>query len=101
VFARVHTLETSREQHAVDLEIVRDEYLPWLRDSTGFRGLIGLVDAEHEKALVITLWADEKALADSAGVGDELSRLATNVSGSRRRSLESFEVTVFELRPDP
>ena len=101
MFARVHTLETSREQHAVDLEIVRDEYLPWLRDSTGFRGLIGLIDAEHDKALVITLWANKKALADSAGVGDELSRLATNVSGSRRRSLESFEVTLFELRSDP
>jgi len=101
VFARLHTIETSREQHEVGLEIVRNEYLPWLRDSTGFRGLIGLVDEEHEKALVITLWADEAALAASADVGDRLSRLAATASGSTRRSLESFQVTLFEVHADP
>ena len=101
MFARLHTLETTREQHEVGLEIVRDEYLPWVRDSTGFRGLIGLVDDEHEKAIVITLWADETALEESAAAGDQLSRLAAAASGSRRRSLESFEVTLFEVRPDP
>jgi hypothetical protein len=101
LFARIHTIETSREQYAVGLEIIRDEFLPWLRDSTGFRGLIGLVDEPHEKALVITLWADEKALDESADVGDRLSRMAMTVSGSERRSLESFQVTLFEVNADP
>jgi hypothetical protein len=100
VFARLHTIETSRERHEVGLEIVRDEYLPWLRDSTGFRGVIGLVDEQWEKALVITLWADESALDESAEVGDRLGRLAANVSGSERRSLESFQVTLFEVQAD-
>jgi hypothetical protein len=101
MFARLHTIETSRERYAVGLEIIRDEFLPWLRDSTGFRGLIGLVDDEWETALVITLWADESALDESAEVGDRLGRLAATVSGSERRSLESFQVTLFEVQADP
>ena len=100
MFARVHTVQATREQHEVGLEIVREEYLPWVRDSTGFRGLLGLLDEEQEKALVITLWADEASLEDSAEAGDRLSQLAARVSGSSRRSLESYEVTLFELLPD-
>jgi hypothetical protein len=72
-----------------------------VRDSSGFRGLIGLFDEEREKSIVITLWADEKTLDESADAGDRLSLLAASVSGSRRRSLESFEVTLFEVLPDP
>ena len=97
MFARLHTIETSREQYAFGFEIVRDEYLPWVRDSTGFRGLIGLVDEEREKAIVVTLWADETALDESAAAGDQLSRLAADASGSKRRSLESFKVALFEV----
>ncbi|CAN5231098.1 hypothetical protein BH18ACT12_BH18ACT12_19150 [soil metagenome] len=44
MFARVHTLETTPEQHDRGLEIVRDQLLPWLRDSTGFIGLVRLAD---------------------------------------------------------
>ena len=97
VFARLHTIETTREQHEVGLEIVRDEFLPWVRESNGFRGLIGLVDEANEKAVVLTLWRDETALEESEAAGDKLSRLASMVSGSTRRSLESFEVTLFEV----
>jgi hypothetical protein len=101
VYARLHTIETKREQHEVGLEIVRDEFLPWVRDSTGFRGVIGLFDEEQEKALVITLWADETSLEESAAAGDRLSGQAAAVSGSTRRSIESFEVTLFEIRDEP
>jgi hypothetical protein len=97
VFARLHTLETTREQHEVGLQIVREEFLPWTRDSSGFRGLIGLVDEAGEKALVLSLWSDRAALDASADAGDELSRLAAAVSGSTRRSLETFEVTLFDV----
>jgi hypothetical protein len=101
VFARVHTIESDRQQYDFGLEIIREEYLPWVRDSSGFRGLIGLFDEEREKSIVITLWADEKTLDESADAGDRLSLLAASFSGSRRRSLESFEVTLFEVLPDP
>ena len=96
MFARLHTLQMTREQHELGMEIIRDEFLPWVRDSTGFRGLIGLLDEEHEKSIVITLCADETTLDESADVGDRLSRLGAAATGSTRQSLESFEVTLFE-----
>ena len=97
MFARLHTIETTEDQHELGLTMVRDELLPWARASSGFRGLIGLVDKAHEKAMVLTLWSDEAALEESATAGDRLSQLAAAASGSTRRSLESFEVTLFEL----
>ena len=97
MFARLHTIDVTREQHEVGLRIVRDEFLPWARESSGFRGLIGLVDEKREKALVLTLWSDRAALDKSAEAGDELSRLGSEVAGSTRRSLESFEVTLFDV----
>jgi hypothetical protein len=97
VFARLHTIETTREQYGFGLDIITDEYLPWVRDSSGFRGLIGLFDEEQQKAIVITLWADETTLDESAEAGDRLSLLASAASGSTRRSLENFEVALFEV----
>ena len=97
MFARLHTIETTREQFGFGLDIIRDEYLPWVRDSSGFRGLIGLFDEEQQKAIVITLWADETTLDESAEAGDRLSLLASAASGSTRRSLENFEVALFEV----
>jgi hypothetical protein len=98
VFARMHTLETTREKHEIGLGIVREEFLPWIREATGFVGLIGLVDENHEKAYVLTLWRDEAALEASAEAGDKLSGLASAVTGSKRRSLENYEVTLFDIR---
>ena len=99
MFARIHTLETTPEQHAQGLKLVRDELLPWARDSTGFRGLIGLTDPERGITLVLTLWADAEALESSLPAADELSALAAEAVGVNRRGLDSYEVSLFEV-PD-
>jgi hypothetical protein len=98
VFARIHTLETTPEQFERGLEVVREELLPWAAESTGFRGLIGLTDRERGRTLVVTLWADQDALDASAGPADRLSRLASEFSGATRRALESYEVTLFDVK---
>jgi hypothetical protein len=97
VFARLHTLKTTPESHERGLQIVREELLPWTRESSGFRGLIGLLDRASGKSLVLTLWADEEALERSAEAGERLSGLAAQVSGSQRESIESYEVTFFDV----
>ena len=97
MFARLHTIETTPEQHEVGLEIVKEEFLPWARETTGFRGLIAFADKARKKAIVVSLWSDEGALDASEAAGDQLSRLAAEAAGSTRRSLESFEVTFFEV----
>ena len=97
MYARLHVLQTTPEQHDHGLEIVRDQVLPWLRDSTGYRGLIRLADAAAGKTLVITLWADEESLRASAGAGDRLSELTAETTGATRLALEQYEATLFDV----
>jgi hypothetical protein len=97
VFARIHTLETTPEQHAQGLQLVRDQLLPWARDSSGFRGLIGLTDAGRGVTLVVTLWADAGTLASSADAADNLSVLAAEAVGATRLSLDSYEISLYEV----
>jgi heme-degrading monooxygenase HmoA len=97
VFARLHALQTSPEQHDLGLEIVRDQLLPWLRDSSGFRGLIRLWNPDDAKTLVITLWADEESLLASAEAGDRFGELAAETVGTTRLALEDYEVSLFDV----
>ncbi len=95
MFARVHTLETTPEGHDRGLELLR-EILPWLRESTGFRGVIRLAAPDRSKSMTITLWADEAAMLESAEAAKGLGTLAAEASGSKRIALDDFEVTFFE-----
>jgi hypothetical protein len=97
VYARLHVLQTTPEQHDHGLEIVREQLLPWLRDSTGYRGLIRLADPAAGKTLVITLWADEESLRASAEAGDRLSELTAETTGATRLALEQYEATLFDV----
>jgi hypothetical protein len=97
--ARLHTLETTPEAYEQGLEIIRDQLLPWARDSTGFRGLIGLVDRTRETSLILTLWADREALELSAPAAKELSRLTATVTGANVQSIDEYEVGLLEVAP--
>jgi hypothetical protein len=93
----MHVLQTTPEQHDLGLEIVRDQLLPWLRDSSGFRGLIRLATPGGGKTLVITLWADKESLLASADAGKKLGELTTETVGGTRLALEDYEVTLFDV----
>ena len=97
MFARLHASQTTREQHDLGLEIVRDQLLPWLRDSSGFRGLIRLWNPAEEKTLVLTLWADEESARASAAAGDRLGELTAETVGTTRLALEDYEVSLFDV----
>jgi heme-degrading monooxygenase HmoA len=97
VLARLHALRTTPEQHDLGLEIVRDQLLPWLRDSSGFRGLIRLWNPAESKTLVITLWADEESLKASAEAGIHLGELTAETVGTTRLALEDYEVSLFDV----
>jgi hypothetical protein len=96
VFARMHTVETTAEGHDRGLELLRHELLPWLRESTGFRGLLRLATPDRSKMVVITLWADEAALLETAEAGRGLGALAAEAAGSKRIALEDYEVTFLD-----
>jgi len=95
VFARMHTLETTPEGEEQGLELFR-EILPWLCESTGFRGALRLASPDRSKSITITLWADEAAMLASAEAAKGLGALAAEASGSKRLALEDYEVTFFE-----
>ena len=97
MFARVHTLETTPESHDEGLRIITEQLLPWARESSGFRGIVGLTDRNRETTLLITLWEDEESLRASEPAGDELGKLTASVTGATRRSLDDFQVTLFEV----
>jgi hypothetical protein len=97
VLARLHALQTTPEQHDLGLEIVRDQLLPWLRDSSGFRGLIRLWNPSESKTLVITLWADEESLRASAVAGNRFGELTAETVGTTRLALEDYEVSLFDV----
>lgn len=97
MFARIHTLETTPEQHDEGREIVVEQILPWLRDSSGFRGMIRFAHPDKSKTLVVTLWADEESLKASAEAGAEFSDLSSAATGASRLALEDYEAEFFDV----
>jgi hypothetical protein len=96
VFARLHTLQTTAETHDRGVELL-DEVLPWLRESTGFRGMLRLASPDRSKTLVLTFWADEASIAESEAAGRSVGGAAAEAAGSKRVALEDFEVTFVDL----
>ena len=97
MFARVHVLQTTPEQSEAGLEIFREQLLPWLRDTSGYRGLIRLVDKDNDRTLVISLWADEESMQASTEAVVKLAELTAENVGATRLGLEHYEATVFDL----
>jgi hypothetical protein len=97
MFARVHVLQTTPEQHDEGLELVRDQLLPWLRDSSGYRGLIRLADRAGGKTLVVTLWAGQESLDASAEAGTRLGELTAENVGATMLAVEQYEATLFDV----
>ncbi|MGE5273790.1 MAG: hypothetical protein ACM3QU_08535 [Verrucomicrobiota bacterium] len=91
----MHTLETTPESHDRGLELLQ-EVLPWLRESTGFRGLIRLASPDRSKTVVITLWADEAAMRETSEAGRDMGALVAETAGTTRVALEDLEVTFLD-----
>jgi heme-degrading monooxygenase HmoA len=97
MFARIHTLQTTPEQHDEGREIVIEQILPWLREASGFRGLIRLANRDKSKTLVVTLWADEEALAASTEAAEQFTELSSAATGAQRLALEEYEAEFLDL----
>jgi heme-degrading monooxygenase HmoA len=95
--ARIHTLETTPEQHDEGLRIVTRELLPWYREAAGFRGMIRLADQNSGKVLVVSLWATEEDMHATAEAAKQFSSLTTASSGAELLSVEHYDVTLFDV----
>ena len=97
MYARITTLETTADQFEEGLRIVRDDLLPWARESAGYRGLIGLDSRDDGTTLVVTLWASAETLEASLAAADHLSAGASVLSGATRTTIGHFEVALLDL----
>jgi hypothetical protein len=95
----MHTLETTPEVHDRGLELL-DELLPWLGENPGFRGMLRLATPDRSKTVVITLWADETAMNETAEAGAGIGALAAQAAGSKHLAVEDYEVTFFDAELD-
>ena len=79
------------------MRIFREQLRPWLRDASGYRGMIRLEDKENGKTLVITLWADQASLEATNAAGEELAKLTAENTGAQRLAVEQYEATLLDV----
>lgn len=97
MFARVHVLQATPEQSEAGLKIFTEQLRPWLRDASGYRGMIRLEDKDNDTTLVITFWADEAALEASQEAGEQLAALMAENTGAKRLAIELYEATLLDV----
>ena len=96
MYARVTEFEGSPERIEEGVRLFREEVIPWLRDATGFRGWIVLLDRQGEKALGLTFWATEEAMTDPARSGGDLRDEVAERIGTTMTNLTYYEVALAE-----
>ena len=89
--------EGSAEEIEAAVALARDEILPLERRMPGFRGLLLLSDQEAQKLISVSLWESEELMLKSEESARTIVRLGAQAVGGKRRSLESFDVELFEL----
>jgi hypothetical protein len=92
VFARVTTFQGDPERMVEGTRIFREEVVPWLRDSTGFRGVIVMVDRENERALGISFWTTKETATDAFTSGASLRDEVAASVGTTMTGEEFYEV---------
>jgi hypothetical protein len=80
-----------------DLEGVRmyDQHaMPWLRDASGFRGIVVLVDRENERTVAVSFWEDEDSERRSEEARRRFGELVAERVGLSRDDGQVYEVVL-------
>ena len=96
MFARVTTFEGSPEQIEAAVGMFREHVVPWLREASGFRGWIVLLDRRAGRSLGLTFWTTEEAAADSPASGSALRDEVAAQFQTQMRSLDLYEVVAVD-----
>jgi hypothetical protein len=90
--ARVSVFEGTPEDLEEGVRIFTENVLPWLRDATGFRGWVALLDRPNERALGITFWSSEETanMGNMSG-GPLRDEIAAQV-GAMLKQMDLYEV---------
>jgi len=79
--------------------VVRDVVHPGIRDEAGFVGYIIVADRQTGEALGVTLWESETARQQSDAKARQIRPRVEQETGGTMWSVKSYEVLLFDLRP--
>jgi hypothetical protein len=96
VFARVTTFSGPPDRLEEGLRLFRENVMPWMRDVSGFRGFVALLDRDAERSLGITFWTSEEAARDPATSGGVLRPDVASGMGATLQTLDVYEVALVE-----
>ena len=97
--ARVSTAQYQLDKLDEGIQIYRESVLPEMRQQSGFKGVMALVDRSTGKAISLSLWETETD-ARASGVGsaymqENLAKLAPLFAAAP--VIETYEVAVQEV----
>lgn len=88
------TFEGPAEGIEEGVRVFRETVLPWLRDATGFRGALALVDRPGGRVLMITFWATAEMAADRPESGAVIRDEVAARVGTPMTELAVYELSV-------
>lgn len=92
MYVRVTTYRAAPDVIEEAVATYREQAVPWMRDATGFRGWMVLIDREEGRSIGLTFWSDEQAMRDSVASGGALRDEVAESAGTKMESLGYYEV---------
>ena len=97
VYAQMTTIEASPAKLDDTIRHVREQILPELQQSDGFKGFIALSDHRSGKLLGVTLWESEEVVESTEEVTSHVRGGIANPLGGAIVGAEDYEVSIFEV----
>lgn len=99
MFARASTIVGSREKVDEAVSMLESQVLPQIKQLDGFSGVLGLVDRETGRSLVITLWETQEALRASEEAATRVrDETAKELGAAGAPTVDRYEVVLQEVR---
>ncbi len=96
MYARVTTVHGDPARADEAIEAFRDRALPLVREATGFKASLLLVDRTSGHGLGISLWESEEAMQASEAAVSAVRDATTAAMGGDAPTVERYEVAVYE-----
>jgi heme-degrading monooxygenase HmoA len=97
MFARVSAYHA--DEDAEKLKAAFQDTIGPLQQVEGFSHAYFLIDADTGRAVSMTIWESEKAMAESEAGGEERRRRRAEISGASVDSVDHFEVGLIAVAP--
>ena len=94
MIARVVTYEGPVSDDLDGVRMYEEHAIPWLVETTGFRGIVVLVDRANERTLSVSFWAHEEAERQSEESRRRLGELVAERVGLSRDEGQVYEVVL-------